>query len=105
MRDPFFTPEPSNPEKIRSVSSGNCANTRQDSLLKLFFCQNTHFKAEKTVQYRSLLPDTCSYQSCSPIITENACQSQGNALQIDHVGESGNWPVFDNYLMDEPVLL
>jgi len=37
------------------VSSGNGANTRQDYSLKLLFCQNTHFKANKTVQFSGLL--------------------------------------------------
>jgi len=58
VRDPFFTSESSQPEKIRLVSSGSGANTQQDSSLKLLFCQNIHFKANKTVQYRSVLRDS-----------------------------------------------
>ena len=55
VRDPFFTSESSQPEKNRLVSSGNGANTRQDYSLKLLFCQNIHFKSNKTVQFSGLL--------------------------------------------------
>ncbi len=55
VRDPFFTSENSQPEKNRLVSSGNGANTRQDYSLKLLFCQNIHFKSNKTVQFSGLL--------------------------------------------------
>ncbi|MFA5212908.1 MAG: hypothetical protein WC406_06225, partial [Methanoregula sp.] len=51
----MFTSESSPPEKNRLASSGSGANTRQDSSLKLLFCQNTHFKAEKTVQFSGVL--------------------------------------------------
>ena len=57
VRDPFFTSESSPPEKNRLVSSGSGANTRQDSSFKLLFCQNTHFKTEKTVQFSGVLRD------------------------------------------------
>jgi hypothetical protein len=55
VRDPFFTSESSQPEKNRLASSGNGANTRQDYSLKSLFCQNIHFKANKTVQFSGLL--------------------------------------------------
>jgi hypothetical protein len=90
VRDPFFTSESSSPEKNRLASSGNGANTRQDSSLKSLFRQNIHFKAEKTVQYRSVLWTPFFYKPYSPIIAENARQSHDKAHQIDHVGESGN---------------
>jgi hypothetical protein len=93
VRDPFFTSENSQPEKNRLVSRGNGANTRQDYSLKLLFCQNIHFKSNKTVQYSGLLRASFFSIYYSRFFGKNGLQMPLAARYRDHVGEFGFWGV------------
>jgi hypothetical protein len=53
--DPVSDDKDTGADPCPELSSGNGANARQNSSLKLVFLETGHFKREKTVQFSSVL--------------------------------------------------